>query len=165
MFLLDNDILSTFAKIERMDLLFDLFGERSVAVTGNVVFEINKAIEIGLVVYEHVLDLVESGRIRILPTTKRDLALMRELPNYMGAGERDSFAICKNSDYVLVTDDRRVIKYAHKENVSVISLHMILRAFWVLGVCSRAEVRDILKLIQEKDRKIIDIEIVLNDSL
>jgi len=164
MFLLDTDILSTFTKIERLDLLFDLFGEGKLAVTENVIFEINRAVEIGLDIHEQPIDLIEEGRIGIISTTREDYALMRRLPNFMGVGERDSFAICKNNEFVLVTDDRKVIKLAQKMNVEVISLHMILRALWVLKVCSKDEVIEIIRSILEKDRKILDIGSIMDVS-
>lgn len=165
MFLLDTDILSTFTKIERLDLLFDLFGEDNVAVTESVILEINRAVEIGFDIHEQVMYLIDEGRIGIISTTKEDLALMRRLPNFMGAGERDSFAISKNKDHVLVTDDRKVIRLAQKMNVEVISLHMILRALWILNVCSKDEVKKIIVSILEKDRKILHIESILDNSV
>ena len=164
MFLLDTDILSTFTKIGRLDLLLDLFGEGKVAVTENVISEINMVVETGLNIHEQVINLIEKGRIGIISTTRDDYTLMEKLPDFMGAGERDSFAVCINKKFVLVTDDRKVIKLSRKMNVEVISLHMILRALWVLKVCSKDDVREISGSIIEKDRKVLDIGLILDSS-
>ncbi len=164
MFLIDTDILSTFAKIERLDLLCELFGDEKVGVTENVIMEICRAVESGLDIHRKVLDLIDEGRIGIISTKREDHVLMRKLPDFMGAGERDAFAICLNNGFVLVTDDRKVIRLAKKRNVEVISLHMILRALWILEVCRRDEIREIIDSIHIKDRKVLNIESILDDS-
>ena len=129
------------------------------------IHEICKPLVIGeSSIMQKVINLIEDGKIGIISTTREDYTLMRRLPNFMGTGERDSFAICKNNEYVLVTDDKKVIKLARKMNVEVISLHMILRALWALNVCSKDEVKELIESILEKDRKILDIELIIDGS-
>lgn len=126
--------------------------------------ELDRAVEIGFIDYQNFFDEVDEEMIKIEHITKDDISLMRKLPNFMGTGEKDSYAICKNNNYVLVTDDRKVYKYCRRKNVDAITLHMILRAFWKNEICTKNEVETIIEEITIKDKKVLNRESILVDG-
>lgn len=95
MTLLDNDILSIFAKIKRLDLLHTLFGEELLYIASGVLEEIQAGLVEGYSYPQYVLEEIAIGKIKILYLNERELGEMRELPETFGLGEKESVAVCK----------------------------------------------------------------------
>ena len=64
MILLDTNILSTFAKIERLELLFSVFNTRKLFISPNVFNELIDARRLGYKHVESIFDLIREGGAR-----------------------------------------------------------------------------------------------------
>ena len=106
MILIDTNILSAFAKIDRLELLFKVFNE---------------------------------------------YMLMLQLPKYLGKGELDSIAICTRRNYILLSNERKVISFCEENEIDHFDLNGILNALWILDIVSKEEVVQIINEMEDKD--------------
>ncbi len=155
MILLDTNILSTFAKIKRFDILFQVFPDNAIFISSNVFEEINDALEHG---YEHadeILHSIKEGRIQVMALTQDEHLLTTNLPQSFGRGEQDSLAIAKKRSAVFVTNEKKVVKYCRQENIPVVTLNTLLRFLWEEKVCTKKQVQELIYEIETKDKLII----------
>jgi len=80
MIIIDNNILSTFAKIGRLDILFRLFPQRQIAIVPAVYDELRIGIKKGYVQLEDVMAMVEKKSIRLITLTEAEIFLKPTLP-------------------------------------------------------------------------------------
>lgn len=89
MILVDTDILSALAKIDRLDLLFELFEVDCLQIVPSVLGEIQVNLQEGRLFAQKVLDLISQGKLEVVVLTDGERDPGKSLPNRFGAGERD----------------------------------------------------------------------------
>ncbi len=159
----DTDILSTFGKIRRLDLLKKLFPNVRFFVPSSVYNELFKARERG---YEFVDYVIESGILEVMPLNKEELEFLgrlREERKSLGLGELEGVSICKHREYVLVTNDITAKKVCDQYGIKIIDLSMILKSLLEVKILMSDELRALIDEIERKDRVIIkDKDDILN---
>ncbi len=138
----DTDILSIFAKINRLDILSKLFDE--VIVPNAVIAELREA----------SID-VSSLKPRAFRLTKEELKALKETSTNMGAGERECLVVARARKLPLATNEKMVHSMCSKENIGYFSLTRLLRFAILEKVISREDTRRIVKSIEEKDTTVI----------
>lgn len=89
----DTDVLSTFARIHRLDILKKLFEQ--VIISQGVLSELKRGeIEITNV------------NVHIVKLTKEELKDLRKTDVRLGRGERECFVIAKNRGFPLATNEK-----------------------------------------------------------
>src|SRR5439155_2204181 len=104
MILVDTSILSTFARIEALPLLWELFPSRSLAVTPAVFREVLEAIAQGCAWLADLPDLVKTGRIQLVAPTPAEILAGEALPESLGRGEREAIALCQAHRWAFLTN-------------------------------------------------------------
>ncbi|MEM3117597.1 MAG: hypothetical protein QXN83_01210 [Nitrososphaerales archaeon] len=134
----DTDILSIFAKVERLDILKKLFD---------------------LVIAPSVISELRSGRIDIRglkPTvvklTGEEIKGLKETSVKLGRGERECFVIARSRDMPLASNDKLVHSLCRKEGISYFTLPRILRFAISERVIARDEARQLVKMIEKGER-------------
>jgi len=89
MILIDNNILSTFARVNAMDLLFTLFPRQQLGLAPAVCGEVLEAIEHGCVWLQDTMRLIEICRLQLVALTPEELLATATLPDSFGDGERE----------------------------------------------------------------------------
>ena len=79
---------------------------------------------------ELIFELLQSGKLKILPLEEDEYMLMLQLPKYFGKGELDSIAICTRRNYILLSNERKVIKFCEENEIDYFDLNGILKALW-----------------------------------
>ncbi len=146
MIIIDTNILSTFSKIERLNLLIILSPWIPVAVLN----EINTAAKFG---YKHasaLLQLVGEKKIQVASAK-----IVMELPASFGRGEKECIYLAKQENGTIITNEKKVLNYCKKENISAVSLNSLLRFLWESNTQTREQVRQIITEIESKDKLII----------
>ncbi len=151
MILIDTNIISTFAKIERLRLLVRLFGKRELYLSTNVLTEVMNAKVLGFDFVDKILDMVEGKELGVVSPDWKEIIYMLRLPNSLGSGERDSIAICKHRGGVLLSNDIKVTNFCGRNNIGYIDLNGVLRALWSYDVLTKDEVRELIEIMEEKD--------------
>ena len=151
MVFVDTDVLSTFAKIQRLPLLFTIFNENLLNISAGVEIEIRIGVANGFNFSRDIMTLHSQGRIRTHHPTALDQHSMATMPPSLGLGERESIAICKRLNSIFVSNERRVKHHCREYGVDCVNLEDILRTLWELGILMQAEVRTIIAEIEAKN--------------
>ena len=151
MIFVDTDVLSVFAKIQHLELLFDVFNQDSLNIAAAVEDEIRVGISKGFYFPLDIIALGKQKRICTHHPTIVDQAFMGSLPQTLGAGERESMAICKRLTAIFVSNERRVKHHCGENRIDCVNLAEILRALWELKILTQDDVRELIKEIEIKD--------------
>ena len=95
MVFVDTDILSIFSKIQRLPLLFAVFEQDILNIAAAVENEIAVGVSKGFPFANALMELQTQGLLQTHHPTTADEEFMFSLPDTLGAGERESMAICK----------------------------------------------------------------------
>ena len=108
MIIVDNNILSTFAKIDRLDILFQLFPQTQIGIVPAVYNELRIGVRKGHFQLKQVMDMVQQKRIRLITLTEAEIFLKPNLPVSFDEGEPESVAVSKSRKITLLTNERSV---------------------------------------------------------
>ena len=151
MVLVDTDILSIFAKIARLPLLFSVFNQDPLHFAAAVETEIRRGVVLGFGFAQNIMTLHAQGRIQTLFPTADDQNFMETLPPTLDSGERESMAICKRLGATFASNERRVKHHCRENGIDCVNLLEILRALWEIGILTQAEVRILITEIEQAD--------------
>ena len=151
MVFVDTDVLSIFAKIQRLQLLFDVFNQDPLSIATAVENEIKVGALKGFHFAHDIIVLQRQKRICTYHPIVADKTFMGSLPQSLGPGERESMAICKRLTAVLASNERRVKHHCKENGIDCINLTEILRALWELKILTQTDVRTIINEIKVKD--------------
>ncbi|MCK4466232.1 MAG: hypothetical protein KAU83_11025 [Bacteroidales bacterium] len=151
MVIVDNNILSTFAKIDEIDLFFDIFKNQDIGVTSAVYQEFKHGLELGHSFLEKILTLIEKKTIKLVPLTEKELLSKSKLPTSFDKGESESVIISKMRHYKLVTNEKIVKNYCQKHNINFIDLPGMLRFLWKKNLLSKNRVKELVVKIECQD--------------
>jgi predicted nucleic acid-binding protein len=147
---IDTDVLSTFMKINKLDLIQRLFPKSEVLLTPSVSKEIKKGIQLGIIRSQRI----NFSRIKLdLPEKK----LVKEIRagRKLGLGDAECISVAKYRNCLLITNDRQAEISADSLSVSHINLPLLLRELWRNRVISKHHVIELIKEIEIKDRIVI----------
>lgn len=147
----DTDILSTFAKVNKLKLLSRLFSKSRILICPSVNLEIKKGVELGILGYSP-----PSHFIAIKMGT-RERAMTREFreDRNLGSGDAECLAVARNRKCLLLTNDRRAAKAADSLSIDHLDLPLLLREFWRSHLMSKSRVVKLLDAIERKDNVVI----------
>jgi predicted nucleic acid-binding protein len=153
MIVADTSILSTFAVIGRLDLLFAVAEIDALHLSPAVVKELQVGLNKGLDFLQPIVDGLDSGmKFYSATLTPDEKTLVDTLPNSLNAGERESIAICsQRSGSKLLTNDKRAHNYCRENQIPSLDLRLILRQLWKAGHCEKVEVRSLMEEIEKKE--------------
>lgn len=149
MILVDTSILSTFARVEALDLLDLLFRGGSLCVSPAVFREIMDAISQGCSWLGQVPVWLNSGRLQLVSVTADEVLAAQALPDSLGLGEREAIVLGQARQWAFLTNDRRARNYCREVGVEVFDLAGLLRALWMTGVRPKKFVRSLATRMEE----------------
>jgi predicted nucleic acid-binding protein len=138
----DTDIISTFAKVGRLDILNELFDE--------------------IVIPPSVRSELAQGRINFNPLkptlTKlaaEEIKALKAADVRLGRGEKECVVIAKNRGIPLASNDRIVTLLCKQEDIGFFTLPRILRLAILERVITREEAKTLVKEIEHEERTVI----------
>lgn len=149
--LIDTNILSTFAKIKRLELLFEIMDRKELYISTSVLHEIDMAENMGYDFVQIIFDYIDKERISIISMDDKETDLYLDLPDSFGRGERESVAISKSRDYIFVSNETRVKNYCDRNDIDIVDLPTLLRRSWKTGLKEKETVKEIVGEIENKD--------------
>jgi predicted nucleic acid-binding protein len=144
----DPDILSTFGKVGRIDLLLKLFQKLYVAPA--VHHELLRAEYIGFAWVSRVKQAVE-----VLSLTGREREEVEHfLERYpqLGGGEIESFVLAQTRRLPCLTNDRQAKVVARTLNLPYLDLEELLRALHTKKITTTEALAALIAQIEEQDR-------------
>lgn len=152
MILADTDILSALAKIGRLPLLLALFRGQELRITPAVLRELEHSFALGRQYAIDLFAVLTGGQISIAYLTPAEAKFRDALPITLAAGERESLAVAKERAGTVLSNESRVAHYCQQYEIPCLRLPDILRALWLEGIVSKADVRNMIDELGMKDR-------------
>ena len=149
---IDTDILSTFCKIGKLELLQRLFRKSTMIIAPSVYKEIPMAMKSGLLTYSRP---ARFSRVKLEPA-ERKLAREIHQRKRLGEGDCESIAIAMERKSLLLTNDQHAQKEASAHHIEYLDLPLVLRELWKTRIMKRERVLDLVAEIQDKDNIVID---------
>ncbi|MFP4001846.1 MAG: hypothetical protein ACLFSM_05830 [Thermoplasmata archaeon] len=153
MILVDTNILSTFAKVNRLDLLEEVLG--NFHISPNVLEEVKRAEELGYPHAGEILEKVRNDEILIACPREKEVEVMDRLPTSFGRGEKDCLAIALKRDALIVTNEQKVLNYCKRNGVDSARLNTILRELLKKEDMEQEDVRNLIDEIEKKDNLVV----------
>jgi predicted nucleic acid-binding protein len=146
--LVDCDIASCLAKINRVDLLRLAFSEDEIFITESVSSELQRAKQAGFSFPDRVF-----GSIPVISVNQEERKILNEMPlnRSIHFGEAEGLVICRNRDGIFLTNDSRVIQYCRDNDLKVLDLKDILLLLSIRKAVMPSEMRKIIHDIETKD--------------
>lgn len=153
MTVVDTSLLSTFARIKRLELLFMVAETDSFYLVPAVINELKLGLKKNLKFLQSIIDDLANGTkfftILLSPEEKN---LSESLPASLNSGERESIAVCqKRAGNRLLTNDKRAHNYCRDNQIPSLDLKLVLRRLWKAGHCTKEEVRLIIDEIERSE--------------
>jgi predicted nucleic acid-binding protein len=144
----DTDILSTFGKVGRIDLLLDLFQHLYVAPA--VSQELRRAERMGFSWVARIRQMVEG--LPLTDSERKDVERLFDLYPQLGSGEIESFVLAQTHNLLCLTNDRQAKTVARILNLSYLDLEELLRALKNKGMLTTGDLAVLIAHIEEADR-------------
>ncbi|MDI6736029.1 MAG: hypothetical protein QME42_07545 [bacterium] len=151
MIIIDTNILSTLAKIEKIGLLFEIFKSEKIAILPGVYEELRNGLKRGCSLLSEIINLIKRGEIKILPLTEEEILLKSELPASFDEGERECVAVCKIRRFSLLTNEKSVKNFCNREGINYMDLPDLLRTLWQSELLSKEKISELVTEIGAKD--------------
>lgn len=148
-FVFDADLLSTLAKIERLELLSKVVGNNDLFIPPAVASDLKRSKS------ALVQDVLKSKLFRKIDMTNQEKELIEKISTRknLGMGELECIAICKERKMVLVTNDNQAIAMAEKLDIDVVDLESIL--YSMKEFMDIRELKRVMADIELKDKVVI----------
>lgn len=153
MIVVDTNILSTFARIQRRELLFAVAETNSLHLVPAVINELKIGLKKNLKFLQPIINSLSSGiKFFDLLLTPDEKSFAITLPGSLNAGERESITVCqKRSGNKLRTNDRRAHNYCKTNQIPSLDLKLVLRQLWKGHHCTKEEVCLIMDEIEKHE--------------
>ncbi len=138
MIILDTDFLSSFLKIDKLDLVKDFFGEDLLYIPLSVLKEISQT--------ELISNLIEKKYIIVKSTKRLNVKGFEALGN----GEIECISLSSEKDLVLM-DNKNAGKIAIENGVKVVSIPSFLLAMKKSNYINQGQLNKIIDDLKEKD--------------
>ena len=150
---LDCDLISSFAKINRIDLLEKLFPDAHLVITASVYNELLKTKGYGF----DFLDRIIQSNVGLINIQKEERSIFEDfLQDYrIHWGEAEGIAIAKCRNSLFMTNDSRAVRFCEENGVKVLNLKDLLRKMAADGMVNRGEMLKLIRDIENEDRTFI----------
>ena len=142
MIVADTDFLSSFVKIDELNLVFQVFKAKEIVITEAVYSELKE-----YPVFDLLLPYFSANENKII--VKKVSA--KDFPEHLGNGERESIALAKVNKAKLLMSDRVAGRYAEKVGVKVIDIPAFLFYCKEKKILNTSQLKTILSKLKVKD--------------
>jgi len=150
---LDCDIASCLAKINRIDLLWAAFPNFEVYITESVSIELLRASQAGFSFPDRIFK-----SITVISLNQEERMMLQDMPKNRSIhfGEAEGLILSKNRGAIFLKNDSRVVRYCRDSDIKVLDLRDILLLLFMQKALRRDEIIDLIRIIEDKDNIIIN---------
>lgn len=148
-FAFDADIISTFAKIEKLGLLKKVFGKSKLLIAPAVSSDLQRSKS------ALVKDALKSKLFQLADLNKQESELAKNIhaQRKLGMGESETIVLCKERNATFITNDNKAISFAEKLNVNAVDMEAIL--YSLKELISKNQLTQVINDIESKDKVIV----------
>jgi len=148
----DTDILSTFSKIKKLDLLQKLFPKSKIYISHESKEELLQAKKLG---YKFVAKALKFKSMMLTKDEMPEYQQIKENRKVLSTADVESLVLAKFRNLMMLTNDVQLQKEATKYKVHYFSLPMILRELWKQRIIAKEYVNKLIEQIEKEDRVLI----------
>jgi predicted nucleic acid-binding protein len=150
--ILDCDIASCIAKVDKVDLLKRAFLDSDIYITNSVYIELLRAKQAGFSFPDRIFE-----SIPVISLNQDEIETLQELSlkRWIHFGESEGISIAKNRGAIFLTNDSKVVHYCKEIGIEVLDLKDILLLLAIRKMITHAEMKDLIQDIEEKDNTLI----------
>lgn len=142
----DTDFLSSFLKIERLELVRDLFKAKNLYIPVAVLSEVAKT--------NLITALLDKEWVKVKNVSDADFKKMKKNKEFtnLGSGEKECFALCKRfKNSVLLISDNKARRVANKNEIVTLNISAFLLSCKEMGILESNDIANIIHDLREKD--------------
>lgn len=148
----DTNILSSLAAANALGDLQRLFAHSRLSIPPAVRDELLLAVDRGRTYLAVVVAAIAAGDIPVIVLSNEERALQNILPRQLNTGECEAIAICQLRHLLLLSNDRRAVRYCQSNGIEVVDLPTILRLLWTRRITSRTDVDRMITRMEQIER-------------
>lgn len=146
--LFDTNVLSLFAKIERLSLLLQAFAKmhqaKQLYVSPAIQRELEAGVEHGATYLQSAIVLIHENDIQIVYPTKADQQFIHSMPSKLAEGEAEAIALCHRLGLVFISHDRKALNYCERVGIPSVKLAVLINRLEVAKLLSESEIDKML---------------------
>ena len=146
--LFDTNVLSLFAKIERLPLLLQAFANlhqaKQLYISPTIQQELVRGVQNGATYLRAALQLVMTGELQVVYPSKADQQFIYSLPAKLATGEAEAIALCYRLSLVFISHDRKAMNYCERVGIASIKLEVLLNRLQTAGLLTETEIAKML---------------------
>lgn len=149
--LCDTDILSLFAKVERLDLIREAFPQPKFLISESVHDELLFSVEEGFDFPRSIFGMVEvTGLSKKEETIYRE---RREKPKYLTISKADlkTLVIASERSFPILSNDGKLLELADEEGILALDIYDVFKILFRKNRLSEKEIREILSEMEKED--------------
>lgn len=160
--ILDCDIASCLAKINRIDLLWAAFPNFEVYITESVSIELLRASQAGFSFPDRIFK-----SITVISLNQEERMMLQDMPKNRSIhfGEAEGMILSKNRCAIFLTNDSRAVRYCRDSDINVLDLRDILFLLFMQKALNRDEIINLIRTIEDNDHIIIKNKLELLDLM
>ena len=147
----DTDLLSVFAKVDRLDLLQKAFPEGEFIISESVFDELLYSLEEGFDFPEKIFEKCEITSLK--QNEIKVYKKWRKKSKFFTISKADlrTLIIGKERDIPILSNDRRLLELADKKSLLALDIYDIFKLLFGNKILTEENIRDITTMMEEKD--------------
>lgn len=137
----DTNILSSLAAGDSLPALLRLFARSQLCIPPSVRDELQVGLDKGRTHPEPIFRAITAQQIVVIPLSSDEEQSMQFYPQRLNLGERQAIALAQTRNAVLLSNDRRALRYCQQQRIRGVDLIGVLRLLWMRQIMSQNEVR------------------------
>lgn len=138
----DTNIISSFAAAGAFPRLLQLFRDAKIHIPPAVQQELQAGLARGKTYLQQVL---AGDKLCVLELSEIEKQLSQTLPAKLNRGECEALALAKHRRGILLSNDKRAIRYCDDQGIEALDLVDLLRLLWLRRIISQREVQILIE--------------------
>ena len=145
----DTNILSSLAAGDALPALLHVFRRSTFCIPPSVQDELQVGLAKGRTYLAPIFQAITTQQIVVVALSADEEHALQGYPQRLNLGERQAIALAQTRNAVVLSNDRRALRYCQQQNIRVVNLIGILRLLWRRQVMSQNEVQTVLTKMEQ----------------
>ena len=152
MIILDCDVASTLAKVDRIDILRKAFPHGNLCITSSVYAELLRAKRAGYSFPDRIF-----GQLPVIAMDSDDLLAFQEISKESDVhyGEAEGLSICREKKAIFLTNHQKVIRFADRCRINALDMKDLLTMLAIKRILTYNEMVSLISEIEAQDNTCI----------
>ncbi len=151
----DTNIVSSLAAGDSLPALLQLFKRSTFCIPPSVREELQAGLAKGKTYLAPILQAIATQHIVVTALSTDEEHALQQYPPRLNLGERQAIALAQTRSAVVLSNDRRAVRYCQEQHIRVVNLVDILRLLWRRNIMLQNEVRTLLTKMEQVENLVL----------